>query len=351
MQAAEFEREALHELPALLAELLAVTEDEVQIKKQPLAPDLRVDAVVMAKGRRWLIEVKTSSSPGTVAAAAAQLANLRTAADADGFAVLVVPYMTPAGAKAAAERNLNWIDLSGNARVRDDPLYISVEGRPNRFTRRGRPSSPFAPKGSRIARVLLLDPSCWWRQKELAEITLLDDGYVSRVVRRLDDDELLERKDGKFRPVDAELLLDAWADDYRFDRHDVVAGHMSGSGVDLALTLDRRLADAGIAHAFTGLPAAWSFGQHARFRLCSVYVDGDPRDAADAIALRRNDKGANVQLIGPDDTGVFKGQREAGGYPCVSPAQVYLDLGHLPERAKEAAHQLRQDKLLWSDHE
>lgn len=246
---------------------------------------------------------------------------------------------------------MSLVDLSGNARVRDDPLYISVEGKPSRFSQRGRPSSPFAPKGSRIARVLLLDPSRWWRQKDLAEATELDDGYVSRVVRRLEDDELLTRNDGQLRARNAELLLDAWADDYRFDRHDVVAGHMSGSGVDLASAIHHRLDEAGVEHAFTGLPAAWAFDQHARFRLCSLYVDGDPRDAAAAIALRRNEKGANVQLIGPNDTGVFEGQRDVGGYPCVSPVQVYLDLGHLPERAKEAANHLRQEQLLWSDHE
>ncbi|HTU79885.1 MAG TPA: hypothetical protein VMF09_14115 [Solirubrobacteraceae bacterium] len=82
--------------------------------------------------------------------------------------MLVVPFMTVAGAKAAAERDLNWLDLSGNAHIRDKDLYVSVQGRPNKFPARGRPSSPLAPKSSRITRTLLLDPERWWRQKELA---------------------------------------------------------------------------------------------------------------------------------------------------------------------------------------
>ena len=255
--------------------------------------------------------------------------------------MLVVPYMTPAGAKAAADRGLNWIDLSGTERLRHDELYVWVQGRPNQFSARGRPSSAFAPKSSRIARALLLDPARWWVQKELAEHTRLDRGHVSRVVRRLGDDQLLERDGSRLRPRDPDLMLDAWAGDYRFDHHDILSGHLSGTGIELARDLHQRLHHAQVDHAFTGLPAAWAMNRFARFRLTSVYVAGDPRTAADAVGLRRNERGANVQLIGPDDRGVFDGRRTIDDLPCVSPVQVYLDLGNLPERAAEAAEQLR----------
>ena len=349
MQAHEIEREALHRLPSLLAHLLDLPAQAVETELRP-SESSRIDAVLDADGRRWLVEVKHSSSPSAVAAAAEQLYRYRDAAASDAMALLVVPYMTHAGAAAASERGLNWVDLSGNARLQDDGLYVWVEGRPDQFPKRGRPSTPFAPKSSRVSRVLLLDPTRWWRQKDLAEETQLDDGHISRVVRRLDEDDLLQRQGAEFRPRDPEVLLDSWAEIYRFDRHDIVTGHVTGSGVELVAELHDRLADAGIRHAFTGLPAAWAFGHHARFRVTSAYVDGDPRVAADAVTLRRGEKGANVQLIGPDDEGVFQGSREADSYPCVSPVQVYLDLLHLPERAKEAADQLRHGKLLWGPH-
>ncbi len=342
-EALDIEREALHQLPGLLADLLDEPPETFALRRKD--PDLGVDAVVDHRGRTWLIQVKASSRPGVVAAAAEQL---RVLAFPDALTILVVPFMTPAGAKAAADRQVSWLDLSGNAYIRDDDLYIWVQGRPNRFAGRGRPSSPFAPKSSRVARALLLDPARWWRQKELAEATDLDDGHVSRIVRRLDDDGLLERDDARLRPGDPKLLLDAWADDYRFDRHDIIVGHATGSGLELARELHRGLGEADIDHAFTGLPAAWALGGFARFRLNSVYVHGDPRDAADAIGLRRNERGSNVQLIGPDDRGVYLGQREVDGLPCVSSIQIYLDLQHLPERADEAARQLSDDGLLWN---
>jgi hypothetical protein len=339
MQAVEFEREAFHRLPGILAELL----DESVPVHSPTA-ESSDRGVVDVGGRRWAFQAKASSSPGTVAAAAERLAALDMG---DAVAVLVVPYMTPAGTKAAAERRLNWIDLSGNASLRDRDLYVRVQGRPNEFAGRGRPASPFAPKSSRVARALLLDPARWWRQKQLAEHTDLDPGRVSRVVRRLDGDRLLERDGARLRPYDPDLLLDAWADNYRFDRHDIITGHLSGSGLELARELHASLDAEALEHAFTGLPAAWVLDPFARFRLVSVYVTGDPRAAADAVGLRRNERGANVQIIGPDDRGVFDGQRILDGLPCVAPVQTYLDLAHLPERAAEAAEHLRSDGSLW----
>lgn len=341
MHGIEFEREVFHRLPGVIAELFDESAPP-HVAPRPLA-DRAADFVIDTAGRRWVVEAKTSSSPGVVARAAEQL----VAAFGDAVPVLVVPFMTPAGAKAAAERGLNWIDLSGNARLRDEDLYVSVQGRPNQFKSPGRPSSPFAPKSSRVARAMLLEPSRWWLQKELAERTDLDPGRVSRIVRRLDDDELLERDGSRLRPRDPDLLLDAWAQDYRFDRHDVVTGHLSGSGVELARELQGRLLAEGVDHAFTGLPAAWAIDGFARFRLVSVYVSGDPRTAADVVGMRRNERGANVQLIGPDDRGVFDGRQTFNDLPCVSGVQVYLDLSHLPERAAEAAEQLRSHGGLW----
>lgn len=338
-------REARRRLPRLLAELL--DEPRLDLASEQAATDARVDFVAAdGRGRHWLVEVKSSSRPGQVGRAAEQL---RAYVDArpDAIPLLVVPFMTAAGADVADRARVNWLDLSGNAHIRAEDLYVWVQGRPDELRSRGRPSSPFAPKSARVTRVLLLDPAKWWRQRDLVHETGLDDGNLSRIVRRLDDELLLERHDRELRPRDPDLLLDAWAEDYRFDRHDIVVGHLTGSGIDLARHVHQLLGDATVEHAFTGSVAAWLLEPFARFRLASVYVRGDPRDAADAVGLRRNERGANVQLIGPNDAGVFHGGRSVDDLPCVSAVQTYLDLLHLPERARDAAHQLRDDQLLW----
>lgn len=340
-----FEREALQQLPEVMSGLLDCPPDEIRLEREHTVIDrFRSDAILDVAGRGWIVEIRASSRPGIVASVAERFEQYP---DDGTINLLVVPHMTPAGRETAAEHRLSWVDLSGNASIRDEDgsLFISVQGRPNRHKRRGRPSSPFAPKSARITRQMLIEPTRWWRQKELSEATGLDDGSVSRVARRLGEERLVERVEGKLRPRDPRLLLDAWEDEYRFDRHDVVSGHISGSGIELARNIAGSLRKRGIAHAFTGLAAAWLLQQFAQFRLVSVYIPGDPRAAAVALGLRSEERGANVQLIGPDDEGVFAGGREIDGLACVAPVQTYLDLNRLPERAREAAEELRRSGL------
>jgi hypothetical protein len=333
------EREAARMLPELLGELFDEPPGRFDVRPGK-GHDRGVDMIVSDEsGVRWIVEVKGTSRPGLVDQAARQLNAL---AKDDRTLLLVVPYMTRAGAEAAARAGVNWLDLSGNAHIRAGERYVHVEGRPSQFRSRGRPSSPFAPKSARVARALLADPQKWWRQKGLAERTRLDDGTISRVVRRLEEEHLLERQDRReLRPRDPALMLDAWAQDYRFDRHDIIPGHVSGTGIEVARQVADRLTAHDIHHALTGLPAAWVIDRFAQFRLNTVYVEGDPRHAAEKIEMRLGAQGANVQLVGPDDSGIFIGEEERDGLNCVTDAQVYLDLLHLPERASEAAAHLR----------
>jgi len=49
-----------------------------------------------------------------------------------------------------------------------------------------------------------------------------------------------------------------------------------------------------------------------------------------------------VWLIVPKDPDVFHGVKPVADIPCVHPIQVYLDLQAHPERAEEAAAELRK---------
>ena len=55
---------------------------------------------------------------------------------------------------------------------------------------------------------------------------------------------------------------------------------------------------------------------------------------------------SNVWLVTPNDEGVFAGAAEVSVAVCAHPVQVYLDLAAQPERASEAAEELRQRLLV-----
>ena len=54
-------------------------------------------------------------------------------------------------------------------------------------------------------------------------------------------------------------------------------------------------------------------------------------------------------MVAPNDKGVFEGAEFVDGIRCVHPVQAYLDLKDHPERAAEAAEELRRRIILRGD--
>jgi hypothetical protein len=333
------ERAVARELPRLFTEWMGEGTD-LRVESPKGSTSGRVDLLVSYQGLKLAIEVLASDEVGRLDAA---MERLRRLAPGDATQVLAVPYMGPKAQAFARERHSSWLDLSGNVDLRAPGLRIRVDGRPNRFASPGRPSTAFSPKASRIARALLAYPGNTWRQHELASYTGLSSGYVSKVVARLTEDDLLDaRPDGSVVAKSASVLLDAWAQVYRFERHTLAQHHAIGrSGPEVAHRVGaalKRLAPG--EWACTGLAAAWCMQPFAEHRLSTFYVEHMPEMPED-FGLRPVSKGGNVWLVVPNDRGVFSGTKTFDGLCCVTAAQVYLDLAAHPERSDEAAAHLR----------
>ena len=120
------------------------------------------------------------------------------------------------------------------------------------------------------------------------------------------------------------------------------------SGEELATRISSALVDSKHNYAMTGLAAAWLIAPLASYRLVCVYLDALPSaELLRALKCRREERGSNLWLVRPNDSGVFQGRELINGVPCVSAAQVYLDLGAMPERSDEAAEYLRKERLQW----
>jgi len=257
------------------------------------------------------------------------------------------------GRRLCEEANVGWLDLSGNGVIVAPGLHVRVEGRPNRFKQAGRPADLFAPKSSRIIRWLLMHPAEGWTQRTVAQETGVNEGHLSRLVARLEEQQFLVRDGaGALRVRDPNLLLDAWREAYSFGQHDLVKGHVPTRSAEALLReLDGRLSKLGVRHAATGLAAAWLITRFAGFRTVTMYLDHQVSDKLlGDLGWREDDRGANVWLVVPNDEGVFQGAVELDGIRCVHPVQVYLDLKDHPERAPEAAGRLRAEALTWRGH-
>lgn len=339
------ERAALLRAQELLHEWLGVPASAFRLAAED--PRGQVDLIAKTPWGRLAVEYKGSGTTSAVEGAIAQVRHY--AASADVLPVVAVPYMSPSGRERCEAAGVSWFDLSGNAHIVGSGLRIILSGNPNAFPTRGRPSSVFAPRSARVARRLLIDPERTWRQRDLARETGLDEGFVSRIVRRLVTDGELERVAGALRVVDPKRLLDAWNAEYDFRKHTIVAGHIVGPSGDARLHQIAKVLGDRVPYAMTGLAGAWLLSKFASFRITTTFFREAPSKALLAeLGFREEPSGANTWLVVPNDDGVFDGQEEIDGVACAHPVQVFVDLSGHPERAREAADELRIRKLRWS---
>lgn len=336
---------AIRQTAYRLAEILGVPDLAVHTDVAVYGNDGRQwDAVISAGGHSYVLEWKRSGSLSHVATAIHQLETAKGSFCHDVIPLLAAPYMGRAAQEHCEKANVSWLDLSGNARIIVPGIFYQNLGNPNHYRRAGRPETAFGPRGARIARRLLSEPDRVERQRALAANTGLDEGHTSRVVGKLLETGLVERGHDGIRVTDPEALLDAWREDYRFERHHVIRGHIAARGGDeLIRSIAETLSRIGEPYAATALPAAWLWTRYAGFRLATVYLRTPPSAGLKQdLGFREEERGANTWLVVPNDEGVFDGVKAVDGIPCAHPVQVYVDLKDQPERAVEAAMELRR---------
>lgn len=308
------------------------------------------EMVLVGPHGRFPVAVKSAGSCSHLRSVIARLKEQHRRHSPGDIPLLVVPYMGEQGGAMCREAGVSWMDLSGNADIRAEGIVVNVRGHPNAFPSRGRPSSVFAPKSARVTRYLLEDPKTPHTQREIARAVGLGEGYVSRIIRRLVQDLLLSRDTaGRIVVPDPDRLLDAWSDEEDFQRHRIQPGFIAAkTGQELIDRLHHALAPSENPYAFSGLAGAWLLTRFATFRLATVFVLSPPSPSVLASAgFLDEPKGANCWLVVPRDEGVLHGAKPVRGVPCASPVQVYVDLKGHPERAKEAAEELRRTSLPW----
>lgn len=340
------EKNALNQVVTQLEKLVGDSakhvefEPEAKLRNDRFSPDLIAEIGEF----RFVVEYKASSLVASIAAGIEQLQ--RSPAESNEIRLLATPFMGETGIGKCAEAGISWLDLSGNADVTAPGLRLYVRGEKNKFISPGRNENPFAPKSSRIARHLLYQSNRAWTQRELADETGLGEGFVSRIVKSLEAQQLIARDDqGKLFVGKAEVMLDAWQQGYDFTKHEIIRGHVAGrSGEEIQGKISSSLKSLSVDHAATGLGAAWLYSKFAAFRTVSLYLKEWPdTHVLEQLGFRENTSGANVWLIIPKDPDIFYGVQPVADIPCVHRIQVWLDLKSHPERAEEAAAELRKN--------
>jgi hypothetical protein len=283
-----------------------------------------------------LVDVKGSGQPRIVRDAVNQL--LRYQSETSGaYGVLVAPYISPQSARLCVENGIGYVDLAGNCRLSFGSVYVERDGKPNPAPQRRELRSLYAPRTTRVLRVLLQDSKKTWRLQPLAQEAGVSLGQAYNVKKLLADREWIRSEAGGLRLSDPGALLREWSQHYTY-RKNVARDFYA---LDAPPEVERKLAtacrDAAVPYAFTGFSAAARLAPMVRYQRVMAYISGDLTPVVTALGLKEVPSGVNVTLLSPYDDGVFYGAAEVDGLRIVAPVQVYLDMIGYRGRGEEAA--------------
>lgn len=263
------------------------------------------------------------------------------------YPVAVSVYISPQSATLLRRNGQGYLDLSGNCSLAFDNVLIEKEGKPNLRPSTRPLKSLFAPRATRVVRVLLVDPPHRWRLEELAKVARVSLGHAHNVVKRLEELAWVERDDRQRihlgKPAD---LLESWLDNYSY-RKNGTATYFSPERVNRKVMAEvGRVAQAeGRRYAFTLHSGAALVASRVRVPAIYCYLEGEPDSLARSLGLRPGEGEGNVHLLNPYDEGVFHAPLAKGGLAVVCLPQLYVDLYHYERQGREQAEYLRREAM------
>ena len=260
--------------------------------------------------------------------------------------VLAAPYFSASRQELLRASGVPFFDLAGNAWIVADAVHVDRRGFPNPFLEQRRSRGPFSDKASLVLRALIaFGPGRGVRG--IAEQAGLSPGYVSKIVRELEERGYVARRaDGLALRHGQELLHD-WVHAYRkhwAERRSYFVPVTSAQALMDAL----RHVSMSDEYALALQAGASLVAPYADFDVVDVYVRSS--DAAVAFARRLDarevERGANLRVSVPyyRISALFDRQ-ELAGLPVVSDLQLYLDLYNYPLRGREQAEHILERRL------
>lgn len=297
------------------------------------------------------VEAKRSFDPRAVEQLSGGLSSVIRSLASNIPILAVSPWMSVRSRELLAKEGINFIDLTGNARIKlENPaLYISAVGaaRNPQPVPRGQ-ARVRGPKAARLIR-LLIDVRPPYGVSEIAAVTGLTQGYVSRLLDALDQDALVERtRRGRVQGADMPGLLRRWAESYDVLKSNDASTFLAPGGASDALSQLAELS--GPSAAVTGSFAAVRLAPVAAPALLIAYCN-EIETLAKTLGLLPADEGANVVLLRAFDPVVWERGTEDAGLRYVAPSQAAVDCltgtGRMPAEGEALIAWMAENEPRW----
>ena len=297
------------------------------------------------------VEAKRSFDPRAVGQLSGGLSSVIRSIAGHIPLLVVAPWISSRTQELLTRDGINFIDLTGNARIKlENPaLYISAVGaaRNPQPMPRGQ-ARVRGPKAARLIR-LLIDVRPPYGVSEIAEVTGLTQGYVSRLLDALDRDALVERtRRGRVQDADMPGLLRRWAESYDVLKSNDASTFLAPRGASDALSQVAELS--GPSVAVTGSFAAVRLAPVAAPALLIAYCN-EIEALTKTLGLLPADEGANVVLLRAFDPVAWERGTEDAGLRYVAPSQAAVDCltgtGRMPAEGEALIAWMAENEPRW----
>ncbi len=295
------------------------------------------------QGKTFLVEIKQNAQPRFLRNTIFYLKEMKERFP-NYNPLIVTPYIGPGGRALCRREGISYIDTLGNIGIFLKDGFILKESKESIKRERRELKSLFSPKSTRVTRIVLESPSRRWLLQEIASTAKVSLGQTYNVVKKLIDEEYLEKTKKGLKLSKPLELLGQWSSVYSITETNKIESFYLSENI--YKTLIMRLADIAemesYSYAFTLFAGANFIIPYVRTPHVHLYLLGDVDKFAKKTNLKPVTSGGNVHLIHPYDEGVFNPIQTIERVRVVGNIQLYLDLLNYPARGKEQAEVLRE---------
>jgi hypothetical protein len=325
--------------------------------RKPGDPQIPIDGVIDIGSNQggtiaMAVEVKRSFQPRDVERVLPGISRVLRNLSSNIPLLVVAPWLSGRTRELLVNDGINYVDLAGNARVSLEypPLFLQTEGAERDPSPTDRPAARVrGPKAGRLVR-LLVDVSPPYGVKDIAQVTQLNPGYVSRLLETLDREAVVDRSSrGQVTSVDIPRIIQRWAQSYDVFKSNATTTFLSPPGAAQAF---KQLAESrsGGRIAVTGSFAAVRRAPVAAPAMLLAFCD-DPAAVAESLKLLPADSGANVALLTPFDEVVWERTTVENGITYVADSQAAIDCltgnGRMPSEGDALIAWMVENQSRW----
>lgn len=323
--------------------------------KSSLVLDYELDAVIefaIQNGPSFkaAVELLSISTPKMISQKAMKLGNLAPALKKQALVPMIIaPYISQQESGCLLQQGISWIDLSGNLLIRISPnIYIERTGKPNQYPDTSPIKNIYKGTSSLVGRALLLNSEGFSSLYEIVDYINSRNGTitlatVSKVLKSLEENLIVEKGKGKIRVKQPALLLENLAagyaeyakkQNYRQYPYDV-------ENINELTTLFSKVQ---VDYAYCGFYAAKRKGLAMTDQI-TILVKSI-QNVKKALALnpslvRPDEEYGQVVFIETDNPGVWFNIQEKPLNTIVDDLELYLEMINDTPRGPKIANQLK----------